>query len=431
MDNTLDSAEYKQLEIVRQKSFEEPEALIKKQTAEILTANEQMQHEITERRRIEDMLMAQKEYIDSIVSTIPSGLVVVHSDLSVRTTNSSWREMDPNGEILPKLLEMIKPKIEKITWSPKIWVGLEQKYKERYFNIRLSKIKISAENEDILGRTETSRYTPRYESEFTLGSNYIGEQDVLLLMIIDDITDRKLAEKRQAELIEELARTNMELNDYAHIVSHDLKTPLRGIVSLANWISTDYADKLDHNGKRQIELLVGRTKRMHNLIEGILQYSRIGRVKEEKQEVDLNELVTKVIDMIAPSDNITIEIEDKLPTILCEMTRIEQVFQNLLDNAIKYMDKPKGEIKIGCADEDVHWKLSVTDNGPGIEEKYFPKIFQIFQTLRARDEYESTGVGLSVVKKIIELHGGQISVKSKVGNGCTFFFTILKREKNK
>jgi signal transduction histidine kinase len=245
-----------------------------------------------------------------------------------------------------------------------------------------------------------------------------------------DITERKRAEERQAKLVKELESANQELKDFAYVVSHDLKAPLRAISSLANWISTDYADRLDEDGKEQLNLLISRVQRMHNLIEGILQYSRVGRIKEEKVEVDLNELVTDVIDMIAPSDNVEIKIETELPSILCERTRLNQVFQNLLSNAVKFMDKPKGEVRIGCIEDSGYWRLSVTDNGPGIEEKYFEKIFQIFQTLMPRDESESTGIGLALVKKIIEIYGGRVWVKSEVGHGTTFFFTLPKLEKD-
>jgi signal transduction histidine kinase len=207
-----------------------------------------------------------------------------------------------------------------------------------------------------------------------------------------------------------------------------LKAPLRGIKTLAQWISTDYADRLDQNGKEQMNLLLSRVDRMHNLIDGILQYSRVGRVKENKVQINLNELVSEVIDMVAPPENISITVENELPVIEFERTRITQVFQNLLSNAVKFMDKPEGQVKIGCVEEDGFWKFTVADNGPGIEEKYFEKIFDMFQTLAPRDEVESTGVGLTVAKKIVELYGGKIWVQSKVGEGSTFLFTLPKQE---
>jgi light-regulated signal transduction histidine kinase (bacteriophytochrome) len=243
-----------------------------------------------------------------------------------------------------------------------------------------------------------------------------------------EIAEREKSEARQAELLNTIAKTNEELKDFAYIISHDLKAPLRGISTLTEWIMTDYADKFDDEGKEQMKLLSARVSRMHNLIEGVLQYSRVGRVNEEQVQINLNEVIPEVIDMVSPPENIAVTIENKLPVIVGEQTRVMQVFQNLISNAIKYMDKPEGWVKIRCDEEEKFWVFSVSDNGPGIEEKYFEKIFQIFQTLSSRDEFESTGVGLTVTKKIVELYGGKIWVESKLGQGCTFFFSFPKQE---
>jgi len=218
------------------------------------------------------------------------------------------------------------------------------------------------------------------------------------------------------------------LNDFAYIVSHELKAPLRGIRTLVEWIATDYADKLDEKGKEQMNLLSGQVVRMHNLIDGILHYSRVEHIRGEQTRVDLNKVVQNVIEMLKPPENVVIEVENELPTVLCEQTRIIQVFQNLLSNAVKHMDKPQGQIKIGCVEEDRFLKFSVADNGPGIEEKDFKKIFQIFQTLPAHGKPKGTGIGLSLVKKIVETYGGRVWVESEVGKGSVFFFTLPKKE---
>ena len=244
-----------------------------------------------------------------------------------------------------------------------------------------------------------------------------------------EINERMKAEKYQAQLFGQLEKTNQELKDFAYVISHDLKAPLRGIQTLANWISDDYADKLGDEGRKKLALLARRVERMHNLIGGILQYSRIGRLNEEETMVNLNELVGGIIEMLAPPENVSVTIERELPTIPCEKTRISQVFQNLISNAIKYMDKENGRIEIDYTDEDDFWRFSVADNGPGIEEKYFEKIFQMFQTLIARDEFESTGIGLTLVKKIVDMHNGRIWVESKIGIGSIFFFTLPKQKK--
>ena len=248
-----------------------------------------------------------------------------------------------------------------------------------------------------------------------------------------DITERRLAEQELEKLnkdlesaVWELRRANKELKEFAYITAHDLKTPLRGIGTLADWISTDYADKFDEEGKQQVRLLVGKAKQMSALIDDILQYSRLGHTSPEKQKVDLNALISEVITGINPPENIEISIENDLPALICEKTQIMQVFQNLLSNAVKYMDKLEGHIKVGCVEQNGFWKFSVADNGPGIDEKYFKKIFKIFQALSSENRVDSTGIGLSIVKKIVELNAGVVWVESESGKGSTFFFTVPK-----
>ena len=239
----------------------------------------------------------------------------------------------------------------------------------------------------------------------------------------------KLVEKRTEALQKiniEYAAANKELKEFAYIVSHDLKAPLRAISQLTHWISEDYSGAFDDDGKMQMDLIIKRVKRMDGLIDGILRYSRLGRIRGKKERLDLNLLVNEVIDNIAPPDNVRITLENKLPVILSDSIRMEQVLQNLIGNAIKFMDKDKGIIKVGCADEGAYWKFSVSDNGPGIDKRYHDKIFRIFQTLTPRDEHESTGIGLTLVKKNIELYGGSVWVESGAGRGTTFFFTLPK-----
>lgn len=234
--------------------------------------------------------------------------------------------------------------------------------------------------------------------------------------------------EKQAELLEKVDNINKELKDFASIVSHDLKAPLRGIKSLATWILDDCSDKLGEQGNEQMNLLLSRVERMYNLIDGVLQYSRAGRTEEQIVQVNLDTFIPEVIDMLVPPENISITIENSMPVIECAETHIMQLFQNLLGNAIKYMDKPQGQIKVGCVEEDGFWKFSIADNGPGIDEKHFEKIFKMFQILSVSEDVEGTGVGLTVTKKIVELYGGNIWVESEIGKGSTFFFTLPKQE---
>jgi len=258
----------------------------------------------------------------------------------------------------------------------------------------------------------------------------LGGQEVLLEAFVD-ITERRQAEETLERLnkdlesaVWELTRANKELQEFAYIAAHDLKTPLRAIGTLADWISKDYADKFDEQGREQVRLLVAKAKQMTALIDDILQYSRAGKSLQVDQQVDLNRILSDVIREIAPPENIEITVENQLPTIRCKKTHVIQILQNLLSNAVKYMDKPQGQIRVGCVAQDDSWRFSVADNGPGIDKKYFDKIFKIFQTLAPRDGIESTGIGLSIVKKLVELNKGRVWVESQVGTGSTFFFTL-------
>ncbi|PMS19809.1 PAS domain-containing sensor histidine kinase [Trinickia dabaoshanensis] len=256
----------------------------------------------------------------------------------------------------------------------------------------------------------------------------------LVMATIHDVTLRKKAEQalrdseaRLRALMQEISAANEELTNFAYVVSHDLKAPLRGIGSLADWLSQDYADKFDEEGKEHMRLLIGRVHRMSALIDGILEYSRAGRIKETSTRVDLNVLLREVIDLLAPPPHIEIEVAGHLPALFADKTRIQQVFQNLLSNSIKYMDKPAGRIRVECAEQDDALRFSVSDNGPGIEKRHFERIFQLFQTLTPRDQFESTGVGLALVKKIVEMYGGQAWLESEVGSGSTFHFTLPRQ----
>lgn len=243
---------------------------------------------------------------------------------------------------------------------------------------------------------------------------------------VRDISARRKAEQENAGLLQDLSAANEELANFAYVVSHDLKAPLRAIGSLADWLSTDYADRFDDEGREHMRLLISRVHRMGGLIDGILAYSRIGRGAGEQRIVDLDEAVAESIDLLGPPPSVRIKVQPGLPAVPAEPTRIRQVFGNLVSNAIKYMDKPEGRVEVACADAGEFWRFSVSDNGPGIEARHFERIFQLFQTLAPRDRVESTGVGLALVRKIVEMAGGRVWVESLPGRGSTFLFTYPK-----
>ncbi len=245
---------------------------------------------------------------------------------------------------------------------------------------------------------------------------------------VRNITERKRAEDKRAQSMKELKIANKELTDFAYITSHDLTSPLRAINTIATWIMSDYGDKFDDQGKEQMNLLIGRAQRMHHLIDGIYEYTNIINFNGEKVSFDMNKLVKDTAGKMKLQDNFFVEIKNQLPVVYFEKTRMEQIFENLIDNAVKFMDKDKGLVTIGCQENRNNWEFSVADNGPGIAKKYQEKVFQIFQTLNTRDELESTGIGLAIVNKIITKHNGNIWIESEPGKGTTFFFTLPKKE---
>ncbi|MHC4533394.1 MAG: sensor histidine kinase [Planctomycetota bacterium] len=240
------------------------------------------------------------------------------------------------------------------------------------------------------------------------------------------IKEHKQTELNQEEFLRKLDNINKDQTEIVSIILHDLKEPLRGIEVLANWILSNSSDKLGDEANKQMNLLLKRVERMYNLIESALQYSRVCLADGKRMQVNLNNFVPEIINMVFVPDNITITIENELPVIECEELHIMQIFENLLNNAIKYMDKPQGWIKIGCIEQDSFWKFSVADNGPGIEKKHFEKIFKIFQTFPSSSYFAGSGIGLTVAKKIVELYDGTIRVESKVGEGSSFVFTLPK-----
>jgi light-regulated signal transduction histidine kinase (bacteriophytochrome) len=261
-----------------------------------------------------------------------------------------------------------------------------------------------------------------------------GEGNVYGIMthaveVTEQVRARQEIEKKAEELAEltrSLECTNQELNQFAYIASHDLKAPLRAIATLSEWLEEDLADQLTGDSRDHLRLLRGRVERMAALIDGILQYSRAGRV-QHLEPVDVSALLNEVIALLAPPPEILMIVEPGMPTLQTEKILLEQVFINLIGNAIKYANCPNARIQVSVEDVGRYYEFAIADNGPGIAPEYQQKIWLIFQRLEARDKVEGTGIGLSVVKKIVESRGGRVWVESETGAGATFRFTWPKR----
>lgn len=261
-----------------------------------------------------------------------------------------------------------------------------------------------------------------------------------LIAIIEDIEERKTAREVLMQRAEELASTNLvlahttallerrnaELDQFAYVTSHDLKAPLRAISNLAEWIGEDLAGQIPAENQHQLNLLQSRVQRMEALINGLLDYSRVGRRQRTTETINLNHLLDNIVDSLAPPATFTVAVASDFPPLHTCSTTLSRVLSNLIDNAIKHHTSEAGKIWVGWADRGNTLEFSIKDDGPGIDPQYHERIFAIFQTLKARDDFESTGIGLAVVKKIIESENGRIWLDSAFGEGTTFYFTWPK-----
>lgn len=248
------------------------------------------------------------------------------------------------------------------------------------------------------------------------------------IFIMSDVNERKKAEIQLNEYLSDLEKTNKELDKFAYIVSHDLKAPLRAIGNLTDWITQDSADSLSDESKENFQIIKGRVKRMEQLINAILEYSKVSKHKGTQELFSFNEIIHNAVDLAGTDSNCKVEISGTMPEYYGDKVKYQQVFMNLISNGIKHNNKEQKKIEISCREEGKFWEFMIKDNGPGIDKRFHEKVFVIFQTLKARDEFESTGIGLSIVKKIVEEAGGSIRIESTPGEGAAFYFTVPKNQ---
>ena len=241
-----------------------------------------------------------------------------------------------------------------------------------------------------------------------------------------DITMQKKVEEQRNLILEDLTLTNKELRNFVYVTSHELKSPLKTINKIANWISNDYKDKFDEDGNQQMKLLIGKTVKLHQLIEGLSLYYNITG-NEQLNNVNVTELLNNLILSMNLHPKIIITLSASLPNVIYNENRLSQIFSNLIENSIKFSNEPRTKIDIDCREDEKEWVFSLADNGPGIDKKYFENIFQMFQTLNNHDENETAGVGLAIVKKIVEMNNGKIWIESQLNSGCKFFFTVPRK----
>lgn len=251
-----------------------------------------------------------------------------------------------------------------------------------------------------------------------------------VMAVSRDITERKKTQQRLLKTNKRLTTVNKELENFAYVASHDLKAPLRGIGSITDWLINDHADTMNEDGAELLQLMKNNVQRMHNLIEGLLQYSRIGKINPIRENIDTGQLLREIQNRFKLLKLGRLILPKQLPSIINDRISIQQVFENLIYNAVKYNDHPAEEkkVEIGVKDLGSHHEFFVKDNGIGIEEKYYNRIFKIFQTLAQKKDAKGTGIGLAIVQKIIENNNGEIRLESTPGKGTTFYFTLKKKK---
>ncbi|MFI8604683.1 PAS domain S-box protein [Cellulophaga baltica] len=353
-------------------------------------------------------LEVQKEKYSSIIANMNLGLLEVNLDEIIQTVNQSFCKM--SGYTEKELLGNKATDLIKITDTNTLNSKSEKRLKGESDSYEV----------EVLLKDGTTRHwlisgAPRYNDS----GKVIGSLGIHL-----DITAQKQLELQKEALVKELEKSNVGLQEYAHIVSHDLKSPLRSISALCTWLNEDYQDKLDDNGKYNLSMMQEKVEAMDSLIDGILKYSTINSDNIENSSVDVNEVIKEITDIIYIPEHVKVVVTSTLPTIYADRTKVHQLIQNFLSNAVVHIEREKGLVEIGCIETKTHWQFSVKDNGVGIPKEYHEKIFKIFQSVGNKER--STGIGLSIVKKIIDLYEGQVWLESEIGEGTTFFFTLKK-----
>jgi signal transduction histidine kinase len=264
--------------------------------------------------------------------------------------------------------------------------------------------------------------TLKNESEISVGLSNAANHQLLIDKLKTESSAIVASIKNNKIHIEKLEKNNKELDQFAYIVAHDLKAPLRGISNLVEWIEEDLKGKVNSDTDHNLKMLRSRVSRLENLIQGILMYAKAGKSKSNPEIIDTKAFIHEIIELLHPPKNAKINLLGEWPTIETDPIRFHQVVSNLLSNAIKYNNKKQIIINLKCQSKGDFNEIHIEDNGNGIDKEYHQKIFQLFQTLESDQENESTGIGLSIVKNIIEEMGGSISVESKLNKGSTFKF---------
>jgi len=373
--------------------------------------NQRMSNEIDERKKAE-------AFFRTTFESASTGIVIVDEEGMVKNLN-------------PVAVAYFGYSMEEICGKP-VEVLIPQDIRGRHVEYRTEYMqapvqRMMGESRDLSGLKKDGSEFP---VEVGLSPIIIGSERLILVTIVD-ITERKLTEAQLIDRANQLERSNKELDDFAYVASHDLRSPLQGINKLTSWVIEDNEGNLSDESQRHLDLLQSRISRLEGLLDDLLNYSRVGRVKNAIVEIDTKELVDSIFESLDRPESVQLETDTPLPTFQTFSAPLDLVFRNLLQNAIKHRDKDDLKITVRCVEKEDFYHFVVSDNGTGIDPKFHQKIFNIFETLKPRDEMEGSGIGLSIVQKAIKTVGGDIQIESQVGEGASFKFLWPKQiEKN-
>jgi len=365
--------------------------------------------DVTLQRRYRLNIEKERQKYSSVIANMNLGLLEVDRADRILMANQSFVEMSGYKEH-----ELIGFEAKELF--------LSGEFKKKLLKENQDRLVGNSNSYEMIVRTKNKESRNWFVSgapQYNVNGEVIGSIGIHL-----DITAFRNLERQQEVLLEKLENSNSELEEYAHIVSHDLKSPLRSLDALVNWIREDNIGKFDKLSLRNFDLIEKTLEKMEKLISDILEYSSINAESEKRENVDLNKVVEGLGHVLFIPKHIELKIKNKLPVLKGDTTRFQQLFLNIIGNSVRYMDKEKGLIEVDISEFTTYYQFSVRDNGVGIEKNDFNKIFKIFHSLT--EQKESSGIGLSIVKKIIKLYKGKIWLESEVGVGTVFYFTVLK-----
>jgi two-component system sensor kinase FixL len=375
--------------------------------------------DITERKRAEEELRETEERMRSIVDHVIDGIISIDEFGTIESFNPAAEKLFgyATSDVVGKNVKIL---------MPEPFHGEHDGYLANYLGSGVAKI--IGIGREVIGRRKDGSTFPMdlAVSEFHLG------QRRYFTGIVRDISERKQSETELRKAIDELARSNLDLEQFAYVASHDLQEPLRAVSGCVQVLKKRYEGKLDARADELIAHTVDGARRMQTLIEDLLSYSRLSTRGKAFETCDCNAILDQALRNleVAIKESGAVVTSEKLPVVKADPSQLAHLLQNLLSNAIKFRSPQSPVIHVSVRRDGNSWLFSVKDNGIGIQPDYFDRIFVIFQRLHTRNEYAGTGIGLAVCKKIVERHGGHIWVESDPGSGSTFFFTIPDRGAN-